>query len=320
MRILALHGSTVCSYPDGEPVPFPPVPSSVTIGSYDGLHVGHRDIIAETVRQARHNGLRSVVVTFEPHPRLVLDPGPSCPVRLLTTLDEKISLLDGSGVDLLLVVRFDRAFADRSSEWFISEVLCGLLDSRHVVIGYDHGFGHDRSGSERTLRALGGQCGFTVDVIGEVIVGQEPVSSTRIRRLLLDGAIREANACLGTPYLMGGVVVEGQKLGRTIGFPTVNLQPPPCKLIPAHGVYVARTEIDGRSWPAMMNIGVRPTVSRQADLTVEAHILGWSGDLYGQELRFSLLDFLRHEQQFGSLEQLRARLEEDKKMVELYRQ
>ena len=321
MRILSLHGSEVCDYRSGIPELFPPVPSAVTVGSYDGLHVGHRKIIDAMIARAAEKSLRSVVVTFEPHPRLVLDKSSVCPVRLLTTLEEKISHLDAMGVDLLLVVRFDREFADRSSESFIREVLVGLLCSAHVVIGYDHGFGHDRSGSGVTLQALGAECGFEVDVVEEVLVGDEPVSSTRIRKLLLEGGVREANTCLGAPYLFSGTVVDGMKRGRRIGFPTVNLRPSdPCKLIPAHGVYVARSAFDGRIWPAMMNIGVRPTVSDDKTVTVEAHILGYSGDLYGRDMIFSMLEYVREERRFGSIGELQAQLERDKKMVELYRE
>jgi riboflavin kinase/FMN adenylyltransferase len=321
MRILALHGSTVCDYPGGKPEPFPHIPSALTVGSYDGLHVGHRKIIRAMIDRAREKGLRSIVVTFEPHPRLVLDKSSACPVRLLTTLDEKIGHLEQMGIDMLLVVRFDREFAERSSESFIREVLVELLGARQVVIGYDHGFGHDRSGSGVTLQSLGAECGFAVDVVGEVLVGDEPVSSTRIRTLILEGRVREANECLGAQYIVSGTVVEGRKLGRQIGFPTVNLLlSEPCKLLPARGVYIVRTSIDGREWRAMMNIGTRPTVSNDQVVTVEAHILGYSGDLYGKQMSFSLLEFVREERRFASIGELQAQLEADKKRVELYRE
>lgn len=321
MRIVALHGSTVCGYDSGRPEPFPPIPSAVTVGSFDGLHVGHRKIIATTIERAREQGLRSVLVTFEPHPRLVLDTSSNCPVRLLSTLDEKIGHLEAMGIDLLFVVRFDAVFAARSSESFIRDVLVAMLGARQVIVGYDHGFGHDRSGSGATLRSLGVECGFSVDVVGEVLVGQQPVSSTRIRTLLLAGRVREANVCLGSPYLLSGTVVDGQKRGRQIGFPTVNLSlSDPCKLLPKRGVYVAATDVDGRAWPAMLNIGTRPTVSDDGNVTVEAHLLGFSGDLYGRGMSFRLLEFIREEQRFGSLHELQAQLVADKKRVELYRE
>ena len=321
MRILELQGSTIRDYRTGREEALPSVPSAVTVGSYDGLHVGHRKIIGTMVARARSEGLRSVVVTFKPHPRFVLDPASPCPVRLLTTLEEKIGYLEPMDVDLLLVVRFDAAFAQRTSSDFIRDVLVGMLGARLVVVGYDHGFGHDRSGSGATLQSLGEEYGFGVEVVGEFLVGGEPVSSTRIRRLLLEARIGEANECLGAPYPVGGTVVEGRRLGREIGFPTVNLRlANPCKHLPAMGVYVAKTSIDGREFHAMMNIGLRPTVSSGDEVTVEAHILGYSGELYGRELTFGLLAYLREERRFESVPALRAQLEADKKMVELNRE
>ncbi len=321
MRVVALQGNTVYDFHSGMPVVFSSVPSAVTVGSFDGLHVGHRKIIGTMIDKARERSLRSVVVTFEPHPRLVLDESPECPVRLLTTFDEKISQFGSMDIDLLFVVRFDRQFASRSSESFICEVLAGMLGAKHVVVGYDHGFGSERRGSGITLHALGSECGFTVDVVSEVDIGDEPVSSTRIRQLLRSGSIREANACLGASYMISGTVVEGRQKGRQIGFPTANFRlPERCKLLPAHGVYVARVEIDGREFQVMMNIGIRPTVSENGEVTVEAHILGYSGDLYGRALVLHLVDFIREERRFDSFEELRAQLELDKIRVELYQE
>jgi riboflavin kinase/FMN adenylyltransferase len=321
MRVVALQGNTVCDFHSGMPEPLPPVPSAVTVGSFDGLHVGHRKIIGTMIDRARERNLRSVVVTFEPHPRLVLDQSADCPVRLLTTFDEKISQFKAMEIDLLFIVRFDREFASRSSESFIREVLSDMLGARHVIIGYDHGFGSRRSGSGNTLHFLGTECGFSVEVVGEVVVGNEPVSSTRIRELLRSARVREANACLGTQYMISGRVVQGQQRGRKIGFPTANLSlPEPCKLLPAHGVYVARVDIDGHDFPVMMNIGNRPTVSRDGAVTVEAHIIGYSGELYGRLLELRLIDFIRDEKQFDSFEELRAQLELDKISVSLYRE
>ncbi|HWR01961.1 MAG TPA: bifunctional riboflavin kinase/FAD synthetase [Chlorobaculum sp.] len=321
MRVVALQGNTVYDFNSGMPVAFSPVPSAVTVGSFDGLHVGHRKIIGTMIGQAREMNLRSVVVTFEPHPRLVLDDSSECPVRLLTTFDEKISQFGSMDIDLLFVVRFDREFASQSSESFIREVLVGLLGAQHVIVGYDHGFGSRRSGSGSTLNALGSECGFAVDVVGEVDLVGEPVSSTRIRQLLRSGSIREANACLGASYMISGTVVEGRQKGRQIGFPTANLSlPEPCKLLPAHGVYIARVEIDGREFQVMMNVGSRPTVSENGEVTVEAHILDFTGDLYGRFLVLHLVDFIREERRFDSFEELRAQLELDKIRVKLYQE
>jgi riboflavin kinase/FMN adenylyltransferase len=319
MRVVVLQGDTVLDPATGMPVELTAEPSAVTIGSFDGLHVGHRKIIGAMIGDARTKGLRSVVVTFEPHPRLVLERSSDCPVRLLTTFDEKVAQFGAMPIDLLFVIRFDLDFSRKSSESFIREVLAGLLGAKLVVIGYDHGFGSDRRGGRQTLQKLGEECGFEMDVVGEVIVDQAPVSSTRIRHLLADARIPEANACLGASYMISGTVVEGNRLGREIGFPTANLKlPERCKMLPANGVYAAGVTIDGIDYPVMMNIGCRPTVSQDGEVTVEAHIIGFSGDLYGRFLVLKLIDFIRPEKRFGSIDELREQLMLDKKEVSLY--
>jgi len=297
---------------------FPREPSAVTVGSFDGVHRGHRKIISRMVSIARQRGLRSVVVTFEPHPRRVLKGGVSGPLGLLTTLDEKVELLQAELVDMLCVVRFTPEFAVRSSDNFIRSLLVGEIGAECVVVGYDHGFGRNRSGGGDELRRLGNELGFDVVEVDEVRIEHEHFSSTRIRSLLAEGRMEEANSFLGAPYMISGTVVEGEGNGRTIGFPTANILPPdPHKLLPKAGVYAATTVIDGNAYRAIMNVGVRPTVSSLGVTTVEAHILGWSGSLYGRELRFSLLRFLRDEKKFDSLDALREQIEKDKKGVEL---
>ncbi|NTV97963.1 MAG: riboflavin biosynthesis protein RibF, partial [Chlorobiaceae bacterium] len=191
--------------------------------------------------------------------------------------------------------------------------------AENIVIGYDHGFGNRRSGSGNTLAALGEELGFHVEVIDEVRIENEHISSTRIRKLLESGMIAEANGLLGSAYMVSGTVVHGDERGRMIGFPTVNLElADPDKLLPKSGVYAARTEVDGVSMKAMMNIGVRPTVSRDGPRSIEAHILGYSGSLYGKAMRFSLEKYIREERRFSSLEELKQQLEKDKKTVESY--
>ncbi len=320
MRVVVLQGEEVHDAETGQVVSLMPEPSAVTIGSFDGLHVGHRKIIGAMIDRARQEGgLRSVVVTFDPHPRLVLNSGPNCPVELLSTFEEKVAHCRTMQVDLLFIIHFDREFSRKSSADFIRDVLVGRLGARQVTVGYDHGFGSDRSGSGKTLRELGEEYGFGVEVVGEVIVDGFAVSSTRIRHLLAEGRVAEANDCLGTPYTISGTVVEGNKLGRQIGFPTANLAlPDRCKLLPAHGVYAATATVDGRDWPVMMNIGRRPTVEDDGPVTVEAHLIGFSGDLYGTVLVFRLLGFIRPEQRFGSIDELRAQLLNDQKKAALY--
>ena len=319
MRIVEYDNNLVCSYGSATPDDFSAAASAVTVGSFDGVHKGHRIIIARMVAIAALRGLRSVVVTFEPHPRRVLKGELSGPFGLLTTLDEKIALLAGEGVDLLFVVRFTPDFAARSSDDFIRNVLVGRLGAKSIIIGYDHAFGRDRSGSGKTLATLGCELGFDVEVVDEVMIGNEHFSSTRIRLLLESGKIEEANAFLGSPYMISGTVVDGDKRGRSIGFPTVNLKlTDPDKLLPYAGVYVAQTVLNHQTFMAMMNIGVRPTISREGVKSIEVHILGYDGTLYGRQMRFTLLKFIRDEQKFSSLEELKMQLEKDKKTVELY--
>ena len=319
MRIVEYDNDLVCNYGSRSPVDLLSTASAVTVGSYDGVHKGHRQIIARMAAIAQSRHLRSVVVTFEPHPRRVLMGSVSGPLGLLTTLEEKIDLLAGEAIDLLFIIRFTPDFASRTSDDFIRNVLVRVLGAKTIIIGYDHAFGRDRSGSQRTLEYLGIELGFDVEVVEEVCIGHEHFSSTRIRKLLEAGNIEEANEFLGYPYMITGRVVAGEKRGRTIGFPTVNVKlSDPDKLLPRPGVYHAQTEINGTLYNAMMNVGVRPTVSSKGITTVEVNILGYSGDLYGASMRFTLLRFIRDERKFSSLEELKMQLEKDKKTVELY--
>ena len=319
MRIVEYDNNQVFNYGSRSPVEFIPIDSVVTVGSYDGVHKGHRMISARMVALAGQRRLRSVIVTFEPHPRRVLKGDVSGPLGLLTTLEEKIDLLAEESVDLLFVVRFTPDFASRTSDDFIRNVLVKLLGAKSIIVGYDHAFGRDRSGSGETLECLGQELGFDVEVVDEVLIGNEHLSSTRIRTLLDSGRIEEANEFLGSPYMITGTVVDGDKRGRELGFPTVNITLSDSdKLLPCSGVYMARTSVSGVSYMAMMNIGVRPTVSSEGIKTVEAYLLGFSGDLYGRMLKFSLLRFIREERKFSSLEELKLQMEKDKKTVELY--
>ncbi|TNJ36618.1 bifunctional riboflavin kinase/FAD synthetase [Prosthecochloris vibrioformis] len=315
MQVVRYHNGTLAT--DG--CPFAPAPSVVTVGSYDGVHMGHRKIIARMQESAREQGWRSVVVTFDPHPRKVVKDGEGVP-GLLTLPEEKERLLGELGIDILFVISFDEEFARRSSEWFIDELLVAVIGARRMVIGYDHGFGSGRKGSRDTLKAMAERDGFTVEVVEEVRLQSQHFSSTRIRSLLSEGRVREANLFLGASYMVSGEVVHGRALGRKLGFPTVNLAlSSQEKLLPKSGVYASLVEVDGVERVAMMNIGQRPTLDDGRPVTIEAHILGHEGDLYGRNLVFRLLERLRDEERFPSLEALRAQLEEDKKMMEKFR-
>ncbi len=319
MRIIDYNDNHVYNYGSSIPVNLLPVPSVVTVGSYDGVHRGHRKIIARMADVAQSRSLRSVVVTFEPHPRRVLEGDVSGPLGLLTTLDEKVALLEAECVDLLVLVRFTHDFALRSSDDFIRNFLVGLLGAKSIIVGYDHAFGRDRSGSRETLERLGNELNVAVEVVDEVLIGNEHFSSTKIRILLETGMVEKANEFLGSPYMITGRVIEGDKRGREIGFPTVNLKLIDSnKLLPHSGVYLAETVIYDLPYKALMNIGVRPTVSSAALLSLEAHILGYSGNLYGTIIRFNLLKFIREERKFLNVDELKFQIEKDKKTVELY--
>jgi riboflavin kinase/FMN adenylyltransferase len=285
----------------------------VTVGNFDGLHVGHQEILRIVTERARDRGGESAVYTFEPHPRKVLRPE-SAP-RLLTTLEQKLELIDAAGVDMAVVEPFDAGFASLDAETFVRKVLHERLGPEAVYVGYDFRFGHDREGSMRTLTELGPHLGFAVTIVPEVTVGGRDVNSTRIRELLAEGSVAEASELLGRPYRVRGKVVEGDRRGRTLGFPTANLDPEN-EILPAQGVYAGRIRIleaggaDGL--PAVVNVGRRPTFKEAAELLAEAHLIDWTGDLYGRRVELSFLERLRGERRFPDVEALRRQIEADR--------
>lgn len=290
--------------------------SVVTVGNFDGLHVGHREILRIVTERARARGGESAVYTFEPHPRKVLRPDDA--PQLLTTLEQKLELIEGAGVDVVVVESFDAAFARRSAEEFVRDVLHARLRPEEVFVGYDFRFGHDREGSMRTLTELGPHLGFAVTIVPEVTVGGRDVNSTRIRELLAEGRVEEARELLGRPYRVRGRVVEGDRRGRTLGFPTVNLAPEN-EVLPAQGVYAGGLRVlgerggPGDERPAVLNIGRRPTFKDEAaPVLAEAHVIDWSGDLYGQRVELSFLHHLREERRFPDVAALRRQIEADR--------
>ena len=297
--------------------------SVVTTGTFDGVHLGHRAIVAYLVERSRAVGGVPTVVTFSPHPREVIT-GERVP--LLTTLDERADLLEGLGVERFVVLPFSRALSQLYAEAYVEDVLLGQVGMREIVVGYDHRFGRGRAGNRETLERIGETRGFTVDVIpeqiygaGEGVAGDGPsrgvtISSSTVRRLLLDdGDARGAADLLGRPYRLSGPVVKGDQRGRTIGYPTANVQPSdPAKLVPRTGVYAVRATLrDGAVVDGMMNVGVRPTFEAGGRRTVEVHLFGFSGDLYGQTLAVDVVARLRDEQKFAGVEALVVQLRED---------
>lgn len=301
-----------------DPTQFPHLGNAVvTSGTFDGVHVGHQQILRRLREVGRHTGGPTVVITYWPHPRLVLAPPPTHPepldLHLLNTLEERTAKLAEMGVDYLLTIPFTREFAAWTSEEFIQNILLRTVGTRTLVIGYDHRFGKNREGGFDYLSQHSDRYGMSVEEIPREDVDAVGVSSTRIRRALEAGDVQTANRYLGYAYPLTGMVVKGRQLGRTIGWPTANIVcPEPLKLIPARGVYAVRaTTAAGTTYPAMLNIGVRPTVAGGLDQTVEAHLLGFEGDLYDQDLRVEFVARLRDEQKFNGLDALKAQLAQD---------
>jgi riboflavin kinase / FMN adenylyltransferase len=296
----------------GPAAPLPPLPngSTVTVGSFDGVHLGHQAVLREIDRRARAAGRASVLVTFDPHPLEVVNPGAAPP--LLTTGPERLEVLALSPLDYVLLVRFDRHLAGLTPEQFVQEVLLERCSLRELVIGHDHGFGRARSGDVATLRRLGASHGFEVDVVPPVDFGGQHVSSSRIRRAVAGGDLATAGAMLGRRYGVVGPVGEGERRGRLLGVPTINLfELSPRKLLPPDGVYAVRVEWRGGSAGGMMNQGPRPTF-QDGRRILEAHIFDFEGDLYGEWVRIEWIERLRDIQRFGSVEQLKQQLERDR--------
>lgn len=283
----------------------------VTIGSFDGLHPGHLAILGRLKQLAAEVGGESLVITFHPHPRLVLFPEDN-ELRLLQTLDEKLERLELFGIHKVLVLPFTPEFARITSARFIDEILVQTIGAHTVIVGYDHRFGRNRTGGLDDLRKGALVHHFRVEEIPAQQIDDANVSSTKIRNALLAGDTDQANRLLGYPYTLTGLVVHGDKRGRTIGFPTANLEVlDPAKLVPTNGVYAVQVHYGGRRYQAMMNIGTRPTVGGTR-LALEVHILGFDGDMYGQHLRVDFGPRLRDEQRFGSLDELKAQLARDR--------
>ncbi len=289
--------------------------SVVTVGTFDGVHVGHQAILDYLVERAGERGGTSVVLSFDPHPREVVGGNPT---RLLTTIEERADAVEPIGIDRFVIVPFTKEFSRLKAEEFVTDVLVRRIGLREIVIGYDHAFGHDRRGDAALLTEMGHDFGFTVDVIPPQVVAEHVVSSTEIRKQLEeDGDVESASEMLGRPYGLSGTVVRGEGRGRSIGFPTANVQVDhPRKLIPAVGVYavrVVRASADGRGrrFPAMMNIGFRPTFG-QGEHAVEVHLLDFDGNLYGEVLRIEFVSRMRDEQQFVSADELAQQLSRDR--------
>lgn len=287
----------------------------VTVGNFDGLHVGHRAIMDTVVAEARASDGTAVVYTFDPHPIRVLRPEQA--PRLLTTREQKIELLEQAGIDVVIVENFDAQFAATSAERFIREILFARIRPMAVYVGYDFHFGRDREGSMRLLTELGPRLGFSVTIIPEVTMEGSDVNSTRIRKLLVESRVEEAGRMLGRPYSIRGRIVRGDQRGRTLGFPTANLESEN-EILPGAGVYAGDLLfIDdgdpkrGVGLPAVMNVGTRPTFAGDGRTHAEAHLIDFKGDLYGRRVEMSFRARLRDERRFAAVDELREQIAAD---------
>ena len=286
----------------------------VTIGTFDGVHRGHQEILKNMVNRAKEIGGESVVVTFYPHPRQVLshDSG----IRFISTQEEKIRLLESLGIDNLIIIKFTKEFAAISSEDFINNYIVKNISPAVLIIGYDHHFGKGRTGDFEMLYGLGRQYGFKVEKIQEQDVDNVAISSTKIRHFLENGDIKHANMLLGYEFSYTGKVVHGQQVGHKMGYPTANIDvAEEFQLIEKQGVYATFAEIDGKSYPAMTYIGKRPTLDDNRPQSIETYIISFDGNLYDKEIKIRFVDFVRDDKKFDNFEALKRQIGIDEQTI-----
>ena len=284
----------------------------VTIGTFDGVHLGHREVISELRRHSMLSGGESVVFTFEPHPRIVIAPQEDS-LRLLSTKSEKIRLMEKIGIDHLVIYPFTKEFSKLTYDEFVSEILVKEMNISSLVVGYDHRFGKGRQGDFNSLEMLSKTLNFNVEQLSQLVVDNKVVSSTKIRQALEEGNISKANHFLGYQYTLSGKVIEGNQLGRKIGFPTANIDTyDRHKLVPADGVYAVLVESGGQILKGMLNIGIRPTVNYNADhKSIEVHIFNFDEDIYNSDITILFVEKIRNEQKFEGIELLKEQLIND---------
>lgn len=291
-------------------------PTIVTIGTFDGVHVGHQKIIKRLINIGKQTQLKSVILTFFSHPRMVLQKDSG--IKLINTINERGAILDALGLDYLLIKKFTKAFSRLSAEDFVKKILVDKLNAKKVIIGYDHRFGRNRNADINDLRKFGDLYGFEVEEISAQDINEVSVSSTKIRKALEEGDIAKANAFLGYPFMLTGKVVKGKALGRQIDYPTANIQiAEDYKLIPKHGSYVVSSVINNQVVYGMMNIGFNPTVEGREE-TIEVHFFNFNKNIYNKTIQIDLLHRLRDEQKFESVEALKNQLLKDKEVSLAY--
>jgi len=280
---------------------------------FDGVHLGHKCIIDELKKLGSAHNLETAILTFWPHPRFVFNPNED--LKLLNTLDEKTLLMEKYGINNLFLKEFDEEFRNLTGEEFVRQILVDKLNIKYLIIGYDHSFGKNKSGNFELLQSLSKELDFEVEQMEAINIHENNISSTKIRNALLAGNILEANEMLGYSYSVSGTVVHGKKLGRTIGYPTANIETDSIKLLPKKGAYIVEVFIEDKQYKGMLSVGTNPTVNGEK-LTVEVYILNFEGDIYDENITVKFRDFLHEEIKFEGLEKLIERLDEDKSLTE----
>lgn len=286
----------------------------VTIGTFDGIHKGHVNILKAVIDKANELNGRNFVITFEPHPRSVVSV--EYKMQVLTTIGEKKELFEKLNIENLLVINFTKEFSQMKSDEFIKNFVLDKIGAKHLIIGYDHKFGKNRGGNENNLRLMGTEYGFDVTTIHAVEEGEDPISSTKIRAALLEGDLDKANNYLGRNYSFEGIVIKGAGRGRMIGIPTANIEPTDSnKLIPAKGVYIVKCNIENEYHLGLLNIGIRPTFETKPEIVVEAHLFDFDKNIYGERITVELLKRIRDEKKFESKEDLINQINADKNVA-----
>ena len=290
--------------------------SAICVGTFDGLHLGHKVVVGETIKHAKRLGIKSLVFTFWPHPLEIIQTEKK--VYYLNTFQEKIDLFSKSGIDYLVLFPFNKDFASISSKSFIKDFLVEKLKMKFFVIGYDHQFGKGRKGKYEKVIDCGNELDFGVERIEQQAVSQESISSTKIREFIKSGDVNLANKLLGYPYFISGEVEKGRQIGTKIGFPTANIKIATNKIMPQIGVYAVNVEIENTIYNAMANLGFKPTLNNERKLSLEVHIFNFKADLYSKNIKLSFCKRIRDEIKFDNLEELKSQIQKDKNIITDY--
>lgn len=290
-------------------------PLALSLGMFDGVHLGHKSIINELIKIGSEKNLETAILTFWPHPRFVFNPNED--LKLLNTLEEKKVLMDKYGIENLFLKEFDEEFRNLTGEEFVRQILIEKLNVKYLIVGYDHVFGKNKSGNFELLKKLSKELDFEVEQMEAINIHENNISSTKVRNALLEGHIIEANEMLGYSYSVSGTVAHGKKIGRTIGYPTANIETESIKRLPKKGAYIVEVFVKNKQNKGMLSVGTNPTVNGEK-LTVEVYILDFSEDIYNENITVKFRDFLHEEIKFEGLEKLIERLDEDKRLTEAF--